>query len=108
VAQYDHDEGHAITGGFVYRGSGIPYLVGHYLCGDIVNGRVFHVPASSLQLGSRATLKELTLLRNRTAVSLPELVGANRADLRFGQDKDGEVLIMSKQDGRIRRLAPAT
>ena len=52
VAQYDHDEGNlarksAITGGFVYRGSAIPALQGHYVLGDIVTGRVFHVPVTS-------------------------------------------------------------
>ena len=33
--------------------------------------------------------------------------GANRrVDLRFGQDEAGEVYILTKQDGLIRRLAP--
>ena len=31
----------------------------------------------------------------------------NRIDLRFGFDAEGEILIMSQQDGVIRRLAPA-
>src|SRR5918912_2085781 len=67
VAQYDHDDVvnelglAAICGGFVYRGSAVPDLTGQYLFGDLVIGRVFHVPATSLQLGSQATVHELTL-----------------------------------------------
>jgi hypothetical protein len=40
VAQHDHVEGRAIAGGFVYRGSGMPAMVGQYIFGDIGNGRV--------------------------------------------------------------------
>jgi len=49
VAQYDHDEGHSITGGFVYRGQAIPELFSRYVFGDfssglsIPSGRLFHV-----------------------------------------------------------------
>jgi hypothetical protein len=46
VAQYDHSEGFAVTGGFVYRGTAVPALVGHYLFGDIKNGRIFHIPVT--------------------------------------------------------------
>ena len=43
-AQYDHTEGdRSITGGFVYRGSRIPSLVGHYVFGDWVSGRLFNL-----------------------------------------------------------------
>jgi glucose/arabinose dehydrogenase len=34
VVDYSHAEGCSITGGFVYRGSAIPGLVGHYLFAD--------------------------------------------------------------------------
>ena len=90
VAQYDHSEGFtssgqpvvkgsiAITGGFVYRTTGIPALVGHYIFGDMVNGRIFHVPVSELRLGSQTTIKELTLTRNGVAKTL------NRSSARPG------------------------
>ena len=51
VAQYDHDEGAAIAGGYVYRGSRVPQLIGKYVFGDLVNGRVFYVDAADLELG---------------------------------------------------------
>lgn len=108
VAQYDHDEGRAIVGGFVYRGTAIPALAGHYLFGDIVNGRIFHVPMTSLRLGSVATIKELTLVRQGRAVTLLSLLSPTpRVDLRFGQDEAGEIYVLSKQDGIIRKLQAA-
>jgi glucose/arabinose dehydrogenase len=107
VAQYDHSEGRAITGGFVYRGTAIPALAGHYLCGDIVNGRVFHVPVGELVPGRQAELKELTLRRDGRTVTLRQLVGTTgRVDLRFGQGEGGGVYLLTKQDGKIRRLRP--
>lgn len=113
VAQYDHDEGDAarkaaIAGGFVYRGSTIPELVGEYLLGDIISGRIFHVPLADLQIGRQTPLKELTLRRGGVPVTLMALAGAgNRVDLRFGQDELGEIYVLTKQDGKIRKLGPA-
>jgi glucose/arabinose dehydrogenase len=50
--QYDHGDGISITGGFVYRGSAIPELLGKYVFGDLairvvqgqgrVDGRLFY------------------------------------------------------------------
>jgi len=105
VAQYDHDEGFAIVGGFVYRGSAIPSLFGSYVFGDIVQGHLFHVNVDDLVLGQQATINALTLLDEAGAeVSFNDLIGAERADLRFGLDADGEIYIMSKQDGVVRQL----
>lgn len=112
VAQYDHYDSAplglaAVTGGFVYRGTAVPALIGQYLFGDIISGRVFHVPMASLKPGSQAVVKELTFKRNGTAVTLKQLAGADtRVDLRFGQDQAGEVYVMSKHDGVVRKLAP--
>jgi glucose/arabinose dehydrogenase len=120
VAQYDRSEAFdaqgrpfgseklAITGGFVYRGTTIPALAGHYVCGDLVNGRIFHVPVSQLKLGSVAQLKELTLKRSGQVVTLRQLVGySERVDLRFGEGEDGALYVLTKQDGKIRKLRPA-
>ncbi|MHC4510256.1 MAG: PQQ-dependent sugar dehydrogenase [Planctomycetota bacterium] len=38
VAQYDHDEGITVIGGFIYRGSAIPELWGKYVFGDFSSG----------------------------------------------------------------------
>ena len=34
IAEYDHDEGLSIIGGFVYRGTELPALAGRYITGD--------------------------------------------------------------------------
>jgi uncharacterized repeat protein (TIGR03806 family) len=41
VAEYDHTEGEAITGGFVYRGAEVPSLQGMYIYGDYVSGKIW-------------------------------------------------------------------
>jgi glucose/arabinose dehydrogenase len=38
VLEYGHDEGCSITGGFVYRGSAVPGLRGHYFYSDYCTG----------------------------------------------------------------------
>jgi hypothetical protein len=40
----------------------------------------------------------------QTNVNLCDLVGSTRADLRFGQRPDGEIYVMTKTDGYVRRL----
>ncbi len=113
AAQYGHDEGFAIVGGFVYRGSLLPQLSGHYIFGDIANGRVFHVPMSDLLdadtvLGTNpASISELTLLADGIETTLVEQVASSRPDLRFGIDTDGEIYLLTKRDGMVRTLVPA-
>lgn len=41
VAEYSHDEGCSITGGYVYRGTAIPELQGVYIYGDFCSGRIW-------------------------------------------------------------------
>lgn len=106
VAEYDHDEGFAVVGGFVYRGSGIPGLQGKYVFGDIVRGRVFYTEESQMITGGpRATIHELTLFdENNVERTIKELAGGvSRADLRFGVDSQGELYFLSKQNGGIWR-----
>jgi glucose/arabinose dehydrogenase len=57
VGEYDHDEGISITGGFVYRGSAIPSLVGKYVFGDFsgqdfsaASGRLFYLDLQSQKI----------------------------------------------------------
>lgn len=48
ITAYDHTAGdRSVTGGFVYRGSGITDLVGWYVFGDFVSGRLFGIPEDS-------------------------------------------------------------
>jgi glucose/arabinose dehydrogenase len=41
VAEYSHDVGNSVTGGYVYRGINLPAWVGVYLYGDFSSGRVW-------------------------------------------------------------------
>lgn len=105
VAQYDHDVGVAIIGGYVYRGDNFPELEGQYIFGDIVSGFLFHVPVDDLELGSQATISQLaTLGEDGFGTSLLAEVNYDRTDLRFGMDAVGEIYVLTKADGKIRQL----
>lgn len=112
VAQFDHiDEsgGEAIVGGFVYHGDATSELLGWYIFGDLADDKLYIARADELtndedpagifflpiedEFGDPITLGE-------------ELgIGANgRANIRFAQDADGEVYIISKTTGAILRL----
>lgn len=48
ITEYDHNSGdRSVTGGYVYRGTAIADLVGWYVFGDFVSGRIFAIPADS-------------------------------------------------------------
>jgi len=111
VIQYDHDEGdRAVSAGYVYRGTRVPQLTGQYLFGDLASGRVFYAPANLMNGSGAASFAELRLIdsADHTPKSLLEMVGdgvaAPRADLRFGLDDDGEIYLVTKWDGRVRRI----
>ncbi|MET7620150.1 PQQ-dependent sugar dehydrogenase [Streptomyces sp. NPDC005408] len=114
VAAYDHDPpatwncksdlGRAIVGGFVYRGHDAPALRGKYLYGDLVDGRILYSEASAMRRGSGqlATTYQLMLFdRTGKRVTMPELAGDTRVDLRFGRDARGELYLLSKANGKI-------
>jgi len=101
VAQYDHTEGYAISGGGVYRGEALPDLVGKYVFGDIVSGRLFYVEESELRFGSRAQVWEFNVTLDGEPSSLARLIGGGRVDLRFGWDADGELYVFEKGRGMI-------
>lgn len=108
VAQYDHDEGNAIAGGFEYRGKALTQLVGKFVFGDIVKGRLFYVEMKDLKLGSQAPIKEWRVSLDGQIKTLSELCGADKVDERFGHDSKGELYITTKPDGKVYRLKSAT
>jgi hypothetical protein len=93
--QYDHQDGISITGGFVYRGSEIPELVGKYVFGDLAlrtgpraDGRLFY---ANLETG---IINEF-LLPQFSGGILP-----NREILYgFGQDFNGELYALTQASG---------
>jgi uncharacterized repeat protein (TIGR03806 family) len=44
VAQYPHPLGEVVTGGYVYRGTAVPALVGRYVFADFFTGRIWDIP----------------------------------------------------------------
>jgi glucose/arabinose dehydrogenase len=77
VTEYDRSLGTSITGGFVYRGSAIPDLVGWYVFGDFVSGRIFAVTADS-PVGTTPT----------------ELLDTDISIASFAEDNDGELYVV--------------
>ena len=100
VAQYDHDEGNAISGGFVYTGH-IPALKGKYIFGDIVKGRVFYVESSDLKFGHQAAIKEFDLKFGSVQSTFVDMVKNAKVDLRFGRGENDVLYIFAKTDGKI-------
>lgn len=123
VAMYDHGEGVAINGGFVYTGR-IPALGGKFVFGDINNGRVFAADVAALKAADDgiprtvAPVEEIQLFvrdangttRDVTFKELAEKTMGGplmRADLQISRARDGELFLTSRQDGMIRTLVAA-
>lgn len=83
VLEYDHDEGIAVIGGFVYRGSSIPELAGKYVFGDFL-GRLFKGDLDSGEI-------EELIIGDRDELGL--LVKG------FGQDAEGELYLLASVNG---------
>lgn len=107
VAQYDHDEGNAISGGFEYWGKALPQLSGKFLFGDIVKGRLFYVEMKDIKVGSQAPIKEWKITVDGVPKTLTELTGQSKVDERFGRDRQGELYLTTKPDGKIYKLVHA-
>jgi hypothetical protein len=119
VAAYDHDRpagfppcsdsGDAVIGGFVYRGHDLPALRGKYLFGDDVDGRILYTEAHEMRRGgSLATIHQPMLFDaagNR--VTMTDLAGDPRVDLRFGRDARGELYLLAKANGKIWKVTDA-
>ena len=89
VAEYDHGQGCAITGGFVYRGEAIPALVGTYLYADSCSGRIWGLDAGA-------------------DVPQPRLLASTGASIvSFGEDDAGELYVTDIAGGTISRLVAA-
>ncbi len=111
-AQYPHPKSGqcAVTTGTVYRGRTLPGLEGMLLFGDIPSGRIFYVDADHSAEGGTAPALELRLIDGGKETSFLDVLRAaggkqiGRTDLRFGSDAQGEIYLLNKQDGVIRRL----
>jgi mono/diheme cytochrome c family protein len=130
VAQYPHTPeagGDAIANGFVYRGKLIPALRDKLVFGDITTGRIWHADRSDLlaaddriattlapihevQSDLRRLTEEAYRARGGKGQSLPGMAmisGRGRVDMRFAIDAEGELYILTKSDGMIRKVVGA-
>ena len=90
VLEYSHNEGCAVTGGYVYRGSAIPELQGHYFYGDFCRGWV-----RSFRYTDGAVTDQ---------TSWPTLSPGGPV-LSFGEDSAGELYVL-EAGGRVLRIIP--
>lgn len=103
--QYDHIDGNAISGGYVYEGP-IAALKDKYIFGDIVNGRIFYANIDSRL--SDQSVYELMIARDGKDTNLIEMSGSKRVDIRIEYNRyTKELYVMTKSDGRIRRVSKA-
>ncbi|QDV08741.1 Soluble aldose sugar dehydrogenase YliI precursor [Planctomycetes bacterium Poly30] len=94
--EYDHSLGCSITGGFVYRGSDLPHLRGHYVYADFCSGRVW-----SFRRGPGGQIEAFT---ERTAQFQPASGGHLSAPVAFGEDGFGELYLIDYADKELYRL----
>ncbi|HEY8416659.1 MAG TPA: PQQ-dependent sugar dehydrogenase, partial [Limnochordales bacterium] len=100
VAEYSHELGRSITGGYVYRGRAIPGLRGYYLFADYVSGRIWAMSTQRApsyvdepgQQGAMWPYEELL----RTSLRITA----------FGEDAAGE-LYVADHGGWVYRIVPA-
>jgi glucose/arabinose dehydrogenase len=85
IAEYDHTEGDAVMGGYVYKGTAIPNLPGAYIFSDFGSG----------------TIWELT--ENSGAWTRTKLLSSNLNVSSFGQDVAGEIYVVD-YSGNVLKL----
>ncbi|KPV50879.1 glucose dehydrogenase, partial [Kouleothrix aurantiaca] len=89
VAEYSHDEGCSVTGGYVYRGAAVPGLAGTYLYGDYCSGTIW-----GLRRDAAGQWQQSKLLSS----------GANLSS--FAEDQDGELYLIDLS-GKLYRVVGA-
>ncbi len=85
VAEYGHDQGRSITGGYVYRGKQVPGIAGLYLYADFVSGDIWGLNTA------RTGAKPVRLLAGN---------GHNIAS--FAEGRDGELYVIDFNGGIYR------
>ena len=89
VLAYAHDsgEGQSVTGGVVYRGASVPALYGKYVYADYASGRIW--------------------AWNPASGGAPQQIATRLGVAAFGEDRNGEIVVVSKLDGVLRRFVAA-
>ncbi|MEO1202710.1 MAG: PQQ-dependent sugar dehydrogenase, partial [Pseudomonadota bacterium] len=90
VTEYGRSDGNSITGGYVYRGSAIPELIGRYVFADYGSGRIWALEADG-----------------EGGFTNDELINTSSGITSFGIGPDGELYVTDINASRIRMLVPA-
>lgn len=84
VAEYSHDAGCSITGGYIYRGTQFPTLWGNYFYTDFCTGNIW------------------TMVQNEDGSWQNALIGnSGRLSASFGEDAAGELYLLDHSTGEI-------
>lgn len=96
IHEYSHSVGQSITGGFVYRGGGVPTYRGRYFFADYVQGRVWSIGLTIDPSTGEATASART---DHTAELGGSAVLGNISS--FGVDLAGELYVVNHTAGTI-------
>ncbi len=89
VHQYGRSLGFSVTGGYVYRGSALPALVGSYLFADYGSGRIWRLVPSG------------------GGFAAEELLDTSLSIASFGQGNDGELYVVDIAGGGLHKIVAA-
>ena len=84
VAQYTHDDGCSVTGGYVYQGTKLPRLAGRYLYGDFCSGVLWSLEGAPRGPRGRRPPRA----RRRAAAHAHRARRRRRAAVRLGRRRD--------------------
>jgi len=86
VAEYGHDQGCSVTGGFVYRGDKYPFIQGIYFYGDFCSGNIWGLR------WTEGSWEKALLLETNLSIST------------FGEDEQGELYLVDIAGGTLHRI----
>jgi glucose/arabinose dehydrogenase len=99
IFEYSHSVGHAIIGGYVYRGSALgASMTGRYFFGDNVNARIWSLALTINPTTGMATASDL---QEHTSALSPGDVSS------FGVDSSGELYYCNYSAGTISKILQA-
>ncbi|XP_063428537.1 HHIP-like protein 1 [Mytilus trossulus] len=101
IYSYPHgDMGHAVVGGYVYRGKAFSSLFGQYIFGDYVSGKLFRLKLN--ESNSKYNLAQCA--QNKCPCDARDTPGKFLQS--FSTDSEGELFMLTKQKGEILKLIP--
>lgn len=88
ITEYDHSQGDAVIGGYVYRGTAIPQMVGTYLFSDFETGTIWGLVENPPGTWTRS-----------------QLLATGKNISSFGRDEAGELYVLDYSGTLLRIVA---